>query len=85
MNETAPGLSMFFPEGADCRELNYGQGEGQACIEGHEWGFYYNARGNLDIVLHNGDLSRERAHLVVARICKQLNDTFGAIFMFSEY
>ena len=74
------GLSVFFPAGADCSELNYGQGEGQVLIDGHEWGFYYNEQGNLDVVLHSGDLSRDRAGLVVEQICKQLNERFAVAF-----
>lgn len=78
-----PELSVFFPAGSDCRQLNYGQGEGQVLIDGHEWGVYYNDRGNLDVVLHSGDLSIEDAQLVVSRICAQLSKRLGVAVQFS--
>ncbi|RKH16396.1 hypothetical protein D7X74_15640 [Corallococcus sp. CA047B] len=73
----SPPLSVFFPEGAVSEQLNYGQGEGQVLIDGHEWGFYYNDRRNLDVVLHDGGLSIEDASNVVSRICTKLRQQLG--------
>lgn len=75
-----PALSLFFPPGAVCKQLNSGQGEGQVMIDGAEWGFYYNESGNLDVVLHGGGLSTEEAERVVRSICRQLERELGAAF-----
>ncbi|MCY1041903.1 hypothetical protein OV208_11315 [Corallococcus sp. bb12-1] len=77
-----PPLSVFFPEGADCEQLNHGQGEGQVLIDGHEWGFYYNDRVHLDVVLHDGGLSVEAARQVVSRICARLTQRLGTAVRF---
>lgn len=75
-------LSLFFPEGSVCMQLNYGQGEGQVLIDGHEWGFYYNDGVHLDVVLHEGGLSVEEASRVVSRICARLSKQLGAEVQF---
>jgi hypothetical protein len=33
-------LAAYIPDDIVWRQLNYGQGEGQAGIDGREWGFY---------------------------------------------
>jgi hypothetical protein len=75
-----PELSLFFPRGSDCEQLNSGQGEGQVMIDGVEWGFYYNESGSLDVVLHGGGLSKEEAERVVRSVCEQLRRELGATF-----
>lgn len=79
----SPKLSVFFPPGSDCKELNYGQGEGQVLIDGHEWGFYYGDQGHLLAVLHDGDLSVEEASLVVSRLSANLSTKLGSEVRFA--
>lgn len=66
-------LSLFFPAGHSCEQINYGQGEGQVLIDGMEWCFYYNDNGDLSVVLHEAGLSNAKATAVVEAICERLS------------
>ena len=75
-------LSVFFPKGRPAVQVNYGQGEGQVLIDGLEWGFYYNERGNLDVVLHGAGISPSQASGVVSDICQALETRYKIQFAF---
>lgn len=66
-------LSIFFPVDYSCKQINYGQGEGQVLIEDCEWGFYYNDEGNLSVVLHDGELTELEAIAVIKAVCQKLS------------
>lgn len=75
-------LHWLFPPDLPCEQLNYGQGEGQALLDGAEWGFYYDRSGDLDVVMHSGELALERAAKVVELICEQMERHLGVAFQF---
>lgn len=78
-----PPLSVYFPAHRQCRQLNYGQGEGQVEIDGLEWGFYWNDPSDLSVILHDGALlTQDEAEQVVADICSQLERLLGGKFIF---
>ena len=79
-----PQLSCFFPDDSVCEQLEYGQGEGQILIDGIEWGFYYNSRGNLDVVLHENRITEKHAKKIVTGICSVLERKQGGVFKFRQ-
>ncbi|MCP3101814.1 hypothetical protein LZ198_23335 [Myxococcus sp. K15C18031901] len=72
LGEWPTPLSVFFPEGSRCEQLNYGQGEGQVDIDGEEWGFYWSPHGSLRVVRHEGLRSVEQTQEVMTRIRARL-------------
>lgn len=70
-------LSVFFPAGHACVQLNYGQGEGQVLIDGAEWGFYYSDKTTLHAVLHEPGPAPHEAAAIVAGVCARIEEQCG--------
>lgn len=77
-------LSPLLPRSRLCRQLHYGQGEGQGLIDGCEWGFYFDGDWNLRMVLEAGSLSNDEASRVAADVCAQLGTILRVEFQFRE-
>jgi hypothetical protein len=73
-------LSIFFPAGHRCQQVNYGQGEGQVLIDDNMWGFYWAPEGSLEVVLHDTELPSGQAEEVVSAICDKLAVTVNSHF-----
>lgn len=82
--DTGKSLCAYFPIGRKCSQLNYGQGEGQALIDGSEWGFYFDSEGQMEMVLHSGSLSRDEAAEIVSAVCERLNSYQTGEFVFDS-
>lgn len=67
-------LSCYIPDDLPWKQINFGQGEGQADIAGNEWGFYHGPpdSGELHVVLHSGDLDPPDAVAFVNAIAMKL-------------
>jgi hypothetical protein len=65
-------LSCFIPDKISWKQVNYGQGEGQARIESCEWGFYYGDDDSLSIVLHSGSILLDEALIFVNKVCHKV-------------
>ena len=65
-------LGCYVPEGIAWTQRNYGQGEGQVEIDGRVWGFYWNAPGTLDVILHRSEIDLDQALAFVRAVAERL-------------
>jgi hypothetical protein len=65
-------LGCYVPEGLTWAQRNYGQGEGQVEVTGHVWGFYWNAPGTLDVILHQSEIEVDQALAFVRAVAERV-------------
>jgi hypothetical protein len=65
-------LVCYLPDRVDWRQLNYGQGEGQAEAIGGEWGFYWSGEGQMSVILHAGSVRPEAAFRFVRGVAERV-------------
>jgi hypothetical protein len=65
-------LACYVPARADWTQLNYGQREGQAEIDGREWGFYWQKPDEMAVVLHTGEIEPETAAAFVRAVAEKV-------------
>jgi hypothetical protein len=67
-------LACYVPDGENWQQVNFGQREGQALVDGREWGFYLENpdAGELTVVLHDGDIAPGEALAFAERVAAKV-------------